>query len=182
MADKVEYQSRCKFSIAFENCSHPGYMTEKICDAFAAGTIPIYWGDPTVAETFNPQAFINCHDYATMDEVIDRVKEIDADDVLFMQMMKTPALQPGAPAYEEYHRRLEDFLSAIVEQSPAEARRFSRDYWQKRYAERRIAYFKAFCKSPRGIAERVYKKYFDKKRGSGKLRWALDRLLKKKVY
>ena len=182
VADKLDFQKRCKFSIAFENCSHPGYMTEKICDAFAAGTVPIYWGDPLVTETFNPESFVNCRDFASIDEVVARVKEIDGDDALYMKMLSTPALQPASPTYEEMHRRLEEFLSAIVEQEPSQARRFSRDYWQKRYLERKRAYAKAFSRSPRGVAERLYKRFFDKKRGSGKLRWALDRFLKKKVY
>ncbi|PAF45155.1 glycosyltransferase family 10 [Helicobacter sp. 11S02596-1] len=38
-----------KFSIAFENSSTHGYTTEKIIQAFGAGTIPIYWGDETIA-------------------------------------------------------------------------------------------------------------------------------------
>lgn len=181
VADKLAYQSRCKFSIAFENCSHPGYITEKLCDAFAAGTVPIYWGDPTVSETFNPHSFINCNDFASIEEVVARVKEVDADDALYQKMMETPALQPGALTYEDNYHRLEEFLSNIMEQDPASARRFSRDYWQRRYTERRKAYLKAFGNSPRGIAERIYKKFFDKKRGSGKLRWALDRFLKKRV-
>lgn len=35
---------RYKFTIAFENQSYPGYVTEKIADALMAGTVPIYWG------------------------------------------------------------------------------------------------------------------------------------------
>lgn len=52
--DKLAFQKGYKFSIAYENSSTPGYCTEKIVDAFAAGTVPIYWGDPLVKEEFNP--------------------------------------------------------------------------------------------------------------------------------
>lgn len=37
-----------KFNICFENASYPGYLTEKLFDAYACGCIPIYWGDPTL--------------------------------------------------------------------------------------------------------------------------------------
>ncbi len=43
--DKIKIFSNHNFNIAFENSSYPGYVTEKITDAFIANTIPIYWGD-----------------------------------------------------------------------------------------------------------------------------------------
>lgn len=43
--DKFAFQSECKFSICFENSSTEGYITEKLIQAAAARTIPIYWGD-----------------------------------------------------------------------------------------------------------------------------------------
>ena len=36
----------------------PGYVTEKIVNAFLAGSIPIYWGSRAVLEIFNPESFI----------------------------------------------------------------------------------------------------------------------------
>lgn len=48
VVDKIQFESRHKFSICFENSSYPGYTTEKIIEAFAAKTIPIYWGNPCV--------------------------------------------------------------------------------------------------------------------------------------
>ena len=44
--DKFAFQSECRFSLCFENSSTPGYLTEKLIQAAAAQTIPIYWGDP----------------------------------------------------------------------------------------------------------------------------------------
>ena len=43
VSDKFAFQQKHKFSIAFENTSYCGYCTEKIVEAFVAGTIPIYW-------------------------------------------------------------------------------------------------------------------------------------------
>ena len=41
--NKYEFQKKHKFVIAFENSSQPGYTTEKLIQAFSAGSIPIYW-------------------------------------------------------------------------------------------------------------------------------------------
>ena len=44
--DKSSWQSGYKFSLCFENSSTSGYLTEKLIQAYAANTVPIYWGDP----------------------------------------------------------------------------------------------------------------------------------------
>ncbi|MGI0406297.1 glycosyltransferase family 10 domain-containing protein [Helicobacter himalayensis] len=51
--DKFAFQSECKFSLCFENSSTPGYITEKLIQAAAAKTIPIYWGDERACLTLS---------------------------------------------------------------------------------------------------------------------------------
>ena len=103
--DKMAFQSKYKFSIAFENTSYPGYSTEKLMEAFAAGTIPIYYGDPDIIQDFNPGAFVNCHDYPSLEDAIERVKEIDQSDELYLQIRNTP------PYASEWNSSvLEEFL------------------------------------------------------------------------
>ena len=77
---KLPFIREYKFTIAFENESHPGYTTEKIIHALAAGSVPIYWGNPHVAHTFNPAAFINCHDFSRFEEVVEKIVALDRDD------------------------------------------------------------------------------------------------------
>ena len=96
---KIDFMAECKFSIAFEHTSYDHYLTEKIYDAFCAGSIPIYWGCPQVAEYYNPEAFINCHDYKTFEEVIERVKEIDNSPELWRQYLNAPPVLPGSRFY-----------------------------------------------------------------------------------
>ncbi len=56
---KVEFLRSYKFNICFENAAQPGYATEKIYDAMVARSLPIYWGDPLIAQQFNPKSFLN---------------------------------------------------------------------------------------------------------------------------
>ena len=46
--DKIAVASRYRFALVMENQRQPGYVSEKLLDAFAAGAIPIYWGAPDV--------------------------------------------------------------------------------------------------------------------------------------
>lgn len=112
--DKFAFQQKHKFSITFENCSYKGYSTEKIVDAFAANTIPIYWGDPDIDIDFNTNAFINCHQYSNIGEVVERVKEIDNDDDLYLKIMNESILKT-------HDLFMDDFLFHIFEQPLQEA-------------------------------------------------------------
>ena len=83
----IDMKKNYKFSIAMENASYKGYTTEKIISSLEAHTVPIYWGDPAVTDYINPKAIINCNDYSSFDEVIERVKEIDSNDDLWLDMV-----------------------------------------------------------------------------------------------
>lgn len=65
-----------RFCLCFENSIHPGYRTEKILDAMAAGSIPIYFGDPSVHEEV-PGGFIDFRTLGTAAAVKSLVKSID---------------------------------------------------------------------------------------------------------
>jgi len=79
---KLNILSQFRFTMCFENTLQDGYHTEKLVHAKAAGCIPIYWANDRVADDFNPNAFINLHDYESVDEMIDVVKKIDSDPKL----------------------------------------------------------------------------------------------------
>jgi hypothetical protein len=102
--------------MAVENSSHKGYCTEKIIQAFAAGTIPIYWGDPDIGTYFNEKAFINCHKYESLDDMLKAVKEIDNDDEKYQAMLKEPVIINENQKLEAYDRSFEIWIRNIIDQ------------------------------------------------------------------
>jgi hypothetical protein len=63
---KLQVISNYRFVLCFENCSFPGYITEKIFDCFQAGCIPIYYGAPDIKDFVPEDSFIdfrNFNDY-----------------------------------------------------------------------------------------------------------------------
>ncbi len=121
MYTKLEFQSRCKFTIAFENSSSPGYTTEKLLHAFIAGTVPIYWGNPEVIMDFNPEAMINCHDYDTFEEVVERVRVIDHNDKLYEKILNAPPFKENTVPLHLQKDRLECFLENIFNKNKKDA-------------------------------------------------------------
>ena len=54
----IQIYSQYKFIICFENSKTPGYVTEKIFNVFASGSIPIYDGAPNITDYIVPGSFI----------------------------------------------------------------------------------------------------------------------------
>ena len=94
VSDKLSFQSKHKFVIAFENCSYPGYLTEKFAEAAASNAVPIYWGDPQIASLFNPKAFVNCHDFPSLEAVGKRVGKLITIHQ-YQQMLTEPWFSEG---------------------------------------------------------------------------------------
>lgn len=142
--DKLEFARKYRFTIAFENSTMSGYTTEKIFEAFAADTIPIYWGSPRIAEEFNPDAFVNCHEFNDFEKVVERVKEINENEDLYLKMIMSPIVREDSQAAgylkEDY---ADNFLRSIFDQDKERAIRrnmvyLGRDYQKKLKDDKQI--------------------------------------------
>ncbi|MCF7843487.1 alpha-1,3-fucosyl transferase [Candidatus Gracilibacteria bacterium] len=113
--NKLEFELKHKFSIAFENSSRSGYTTEKIVSSLVAKTIPIYWGNPNISREFNTKRFINCHDYSSFNDVLKRVIELDTNDELYVQTINEPICAQNYN-FEGVKDGLDIFLRNIIDQ------------------------------------------------------------------
>lgn len=131
---KTDFQKKCKFTLCFESTVHNGFITEKITDAFYSDTIPVYYGSPNVTEIFNKDAFINCADYDSFDDVIEKIKELDRDDEKYLAMLRQPILvDPGYT--QRVFDDMERFVCSIFDQPIENAYRRSRVYIPQEYDE-----------------------------------------------
>jgi hypothetical protein len=112
---KIGWMRQYKFHIAFENASLPGYTTEKLPQALMARTLPIYWGDPRVAEDFNPRSFINAADYPDLDALVEKVIEVDKDDSLWLKYLSEECLPHNQPTVWYDRTRLLDQFERIFD-------------------------------------------------------------------
>lgn len=124
LEESIKLKQKYKFSIAVENAVCPGYVTEKIMSSFAANTIPIYFGDPDIANEFNPESFINCNEYKSIHEIIDRVREIDNSDEEYLKILTKPRQTPKqAEDYKKLWNTYVSFIDNIFEQDISKAKR-----------------------------------------------------------
>lgn len=112
--DKIAFLSNYKFSLAIENSDVPGYVTEKLFEAYVANTIPIYLGTPEVIHDFNPNSFINISNYNSYSKLIADIKKIDEDKDLYMEMINSSRMISDH-LYNEFYIKLHSFLQNIIE-------------------------------------------------------------------
>ncbi len=130
-AGKLAFLKTCKFNIAFENKSLPGYTTEKIVQAMRARCIPIYWGSPRIHEEFNPRSFLNYFDFPSETALIERILELDRRDDLYLEMLRQPYLNENPPNETYQKERIWTFFDRILTEGPKRRARkvFSLGRW-----------------------------------------------------
>ena len=80
-SSKLDTISEYTYLLCFENVILKGWVTEKIFDCFAAGTVPIYWGAPDI-ETFVPrECFIDMRNFKGYDELRMYLKSLDQESI-----------------------------------------------------------------------------------------------------
>ena len=126
VGDKLEFLSHYKFSICFENSKTQGYISEKLVDAFEAGTIPIYFGDDTILELLNNNSYIHVKDESEFDEKIELIKKIDNNDTLYQQMIREKIVLDDT-RYAKELQKYKNFIYHIIEQDKEKAKRFKRE-------------------------------------------------------
>jgi len=61
------------FHVVIENCKRDYWFTEKLIDCLVTGTVPIYWGCPSIGDFFDIRGFIIVDDIEDISNVIDLV-------------------------------------------------------------------------------------------------------------
>ena len=91
VSDKRKFQSEYKFSIAFENDAYrpayEWYITEKVMEPMTVNSIPIYKGGSKIGQDFNTKSFVNCHDFSSINDVIEYIIELDKNDDKYLEML-----------------------------------------------------------------------------------------------
>lgn len=80
IAEKHVVLQQFKFNLCYENTILDGYITEKIFDAFRAGSVPIYLGAPDVTRHIPKSCFIDQRDFESLDSLHDYLRSMDGLD------------------------------------------------------------------------------------------------------
>lgn len=114
--EKIGFFQKHKFNISIHFTNTPHILQEKIFHAYFSGAIPIFYGNQDILdEGFNPNSFINLHDYDNLDDFLNLVKEIDNDQNLYKKYIEEPIyLNNTPPEYLNFDYTL-NFLEKMIE-------------------------------------------------------------------
>ena len=111
-------------------------------------------GDPTVNKDFNLNSFVDCYQYPTIDDAVERIIEIDKNDDLYIHMLCEYRYKVAD--YENVmFKKLEEYLYHIFDQDVEEAYRrprFYRSVWHE-------TYLKEYNKYMLSVPHRILKKF-----------------------
>lgn len=88
---KGDVAYRYRFMLCAENDLYPGYVTEKVFDAWALGCVPI-WAGVDREGYLNKKAVINAVDFAGPDELVDHIRRLDASREMRDAIINEPLL------------------------------------------------------------------------------------------
>lgn len=122
VADKCAFLAKYKFNIAFENSVVPGYTTEKVMEPLAVRSVPIYYGNPRIAEDFDPACLVRVASRDDVERAVEEIIRLDRDDDAYFAKLAAPSFMHSVDWYEA---RLADFLRRIFDQPLDAARRLN---------------------------------------------------------
>ena len=115
--NKIQYLSRFRFSICPENSNAPGYVTEKLFEAFLAGAVPIYWGAGGAPEAgrLNPRTYLLWNKNGDNTGLLEQIAVLNADSKAYEQFLNE---SPFLPAFSDYvierFEKLEQKLAKLL--------------------------------------------------------------------
>ena len=114
--EKIGFFQKYKFNIAIHYTNTDHILQEKLYHAYFSGAIPIFYGNKYILEEgFNPESFINLHDYEDLDQFLNLVVEIDKNESVWEKWISEPIFVDNKlPDYYDFEYTL-NFLQKIVE-------------------------------------------------------------------
>ncbi len=109
--EKKQTLNEYRFSICFENCSFPGYITEKLFDCFQAGCIPVYLGAPDVADFIPKQSFVDFRDFQSFQQLDEYLQGISEETS--RQYLDAAYRFLQAPECERFYN--ESFVNTLID-------------------------------------------------------------------
>lgn len=98
---KNEVLKNYKFTLCFENSyGYSGYITEKIFDAFAAGSVPIYYGANNITDFVPKEAFIDYREFDSIKDLYRRISEMREDE--YNSYLSSAKKFLASPRYDQF--------------------------------------------------------------------------------
>jgi len=113
--DKIKFFSDTVFNIAYQYTNTDYLTQEKIVHAYAANTIPLFYGNQFIEEEgFNPNTFINCHKFENFEHLVQFLDELYNDKNRLVKYFEEPIFVNNELPYYFEDGYILDFFDKII--------------------------------------------------------------------
>ena len=91
LPSKVPMLRPYRYSVVIENCRQDYFFSEKLIDCLSQGTIPIYWGCPSIGRFFDSRGLITFQTIDELETILSKISVASYDEhyeVLYRNMEK----------------------------------------------------------------------------------------------
>ncbi len=132
-ASKAETFAKYRYALCFENTFHPlwtrGYLTEKILDCMASGTVPVYYGCSNIEELVPRDCFIDYRRFASLEELDAFLQDMTDHEYLgYAERMRKFVADYNAPIRHSANRLYETVAEVCKTRPVKPALEYPPDY------------------------------------------------------
>jgi hypothetical protein len=109
VGEKYSVAKNYKYMLCFENDLYPGYVTEKLVEAYVCETIPLYWGSTEGNGYLNPESYINLRDFQDMETWAKQISVLS--ETQYREIYEQPLLLSEPPVVLQ----LSEFFDSILQ-------------------------------------------------------------------
>lgn len=74
LPNKLEAFFDYRFQVVIDNCNEPFFFTDKICDCYATGTVPLVWADSWIYDYFDKSGFFIFNTVEELSNILDAIR------------------------------------------------------------------------------------------------------------
>jgi hypothetical protein len=106
--EKYSVAKNYQYMFCLENDLYPGYVTEKLVEAYVCETVPLYWGATDGNTYLNSRSFMNLRDFEDIATWAKRVSSIS--ETQYLEIYEQPLLQSEPPIQLQLTKLFETIL------------------------------------------------------------------------
>lgn len=109
LEEKYSIARKYQYMICLENDLYPGYVTEKLVEAYVCETVPLYWGQTTGSNYLNYASMFNLNDFVSIGGWAETIS--NTSNVEYVRKYEQPLLLFPPPI----NQTLEEFFSKTLD-------------------------------------------------------------------
>jgi hypothetical protein len=109
--EKYSIAKNYQYMLCLENDLYPGYVTEKLVEAYVCESVPLYWGSTEGNDYLNSKSFINLRDFHDIETWAKHISALS--ETQYREIYEQPLLLSEPPAVLQLSELFDSILQRL---------------------------------------------------------------------